>query len=40
MLLFTVGGGKKPGDSGNSRTRPEEARLILNDNYLRQNLKK
>ncbi len=37
MLLFTVGGGKKPGDSGKTGTRPEEARWIRNDNYLRLN---
>jgi hypothetical protein len=35
MLLFTVGGGKKPGNSGATRSRPGNALWILNDNYLR-----
>ena len=40
MLLFTVGAGKKPGNSGTRSRRPLQRGRILNDYYLLQNLGK
>ena len=40
MLLFTVGAGKKPGESGDCDHRPIRKTGVLNENYLLQNLEK
>lgn len=39
MLLFTVGAGKKPGESGHCDDRLIRQTRVLNENYLLPNLK-
>ena len=40
MLLFTVGAGKEPGESGNCEHGQIRKSRFLNENYLPQNLRK